>query len=122
MEAARTVLIPSREDFLKTARRGDLVPIYREILADRLTPVSAYEKIAGDGGSFLLESVEGGERVGRYSFLGSDPFLTFRSKNRVVWLTEGDKTETFTLPPDRDALHFLQELLQRYKPVPMPGL
>src|SRR5678815_5213921 len=98
-----------------------MIPVYREILADRLTPVSAYEKIAGERGSFLLESVEGGEQVGRYSFLGSDPFLTFRSKNRVVWLSEGDKTATYSLPEEQDALHVVQELLSRHKLVQMPG-
>jgi anthranilate synthase component I len=116
------MILPSRDDFLRLANEGNLIPVYREILADRLTPVSAFEKIAGDRGSFLLESVEGGERVGRYSFLGSDPFLTFKSKNGAVWITEGDRTETSTLPPGRDALHLLQELLRRYRPVPMPGL
>src|SRR5438477_10994835 len=110
MEAARTVLIPSREDFLKTARRGDLVPIYRAILADRLTPVSAFERIAGDKNSFLLESVEGGERLGRYSFLGGDPFLILNSKGSTVRITENGATREETLAPGSDALDLLKSL------------
>src|SRR5437016_13963064 len=122
MEAARTVLIPSREDFLKTARRGDLVPIYREILADRLTPVSAFEKIAGDRNSFLLESVEGGERLARYSFLGSDPFLVLTSKGSAAHVLEGGTSREIALEPETDALDLLKDLLSRYRVVETDGL
>jgi anthranilate synthase component 1 len=116
------MLIPSREEFLKTARPGDLVPVYREILADRLTPVSAYERIAGAGSSFLLESVEGGERLARYSFLGTDPFLTFKSRGAVATIKEGDETRTETLCEGRDALDVLKSLLSRYRFVETEGL
>jgi anthranilate synthase component 1 len=60
---------PSREEFAHLARPGAVVPVCREVLADRLTPVSAFERIAGTGPAFLLESVEGGERLARYSFI-----------------------------------------------------
>jgi anthranilate synthase component 1 len=116
------MIIPSKEEFIRRSAEGNLIPVYREILADRLTPVSAYEKIAGESGSFLLESVEGGEQVGRYSFLGSDPFLQFRSKNGVVWQTANGETLTYSLPEGRDALHNLQDLLESYKLVQMPGI
>jgi anthranilate synthase component I len=69
---------PSKAEFLELAKRGNLIPVYREIIADTETPVSAYQKIQKSGGSFLLESVEGGERVGRYSFLGSHPRKVIR--------------------------------------------
>ncbi|MGE0450151.1 MAG: anthranilate synthase component I [Vicinamibacterales bacterium] len=73
--------ITSFEEFTELARRGTFVPVCKEIVADLLTPVSAFLKIAEDADyAFLLESVEGGEHVGRYSFLGKDPFLILRAK------------------------------------------
>ncbi len=73
--------ITSFEEFKDLARRGTFVPVCKEIVADLLTPVSAFLKIAENADyAFLLESVEGGEHVGRYSFLGKDPFLILRAK------------------------------------------
>jgi anthranilate synthase component I len=73
--------ITSFDEFKELARRGTFVPVCKEIVADLLTPVSAFLKIAEDADyAFLLESVEGGEHVGRYSFLGKDPFLILRSR------------------------------------------
>ena len=73
--------ITSFEEFKELAQRGTFVPVYKEIVADLLTPVSAFLKVAEHSDyAFLLESVEGGEQVGRYSFLGKDPFLILRSR------------------------------------------
>lgn len=116
------MLTPSRDDFVSQARQGDRIPVYREILADRLTPVSAFEKIAGSGGAFLLESVEGGERIARYSFLGSDPYLVFRSRGRTATLIEGAQSRQVDIPEGQDALSLLKELLVRYRFVETPGL
>jgi anthranilate synthase component 1 len=115
---------PTREEFIEKSKSGNLIPVWREVLADMETPVSAYRKIAGDRpNSFLLESVEGGERLARYSFLGSDPFLIFRSKGDTATITEGGRTETVALAAgSRDPLHLLQELLHRYTYVPSPEL
>src|SRR5512132_3818447 len=67
-------------DFEELARQGTFVPVCKEMMADLLTPVSAFLKIAGHSDyAFLLESVEGGEQVGRYSFLGKEPFLIVRA-------------------------------------------
>ena len=67
---------------MELSRRGTFVPVWREIMADLLTPVSAFLKIAEHSDyAFLLESVEGGEHVGRYSFLGKDPFLILRGRD-----------------------------------------
>ena len=66
--------VPDFSAFQDLSCKGDLIPIYREIDADLETPVSAYLKVAQGNGSFLLESVEGGERVARYSFIGTDPY------------------------------------------------
>ncbi len=115
---------PTRDEFIEKAKLGNLIPVWREVLADTETPVSAYRKVAGDTpNSFLLESVEGGERLARYSFLGTDPFLIFRSKGDTATITEGGHTEALTLTAGtRDPLHVLKELLARYTYVPSPEL
>jgi len=115
---------PTREEFLEKAEHGNLIPVWREVLADMETPVSAFRKIAGSrANSFLLESVEGGERLARYSFLGCDPYLVFRSKGDTATITEGDSTETITLKAgERDPLHVLKEILDRYNYVSSPEL
>src|SRR5438552_318994 len=69
---------PTRDEFRLKAREGNLVPVYREILGDLETPVSAFKKIDDGRHSFLLESVEGGEKWGRYSFLGAEPSAVVR--------------------------------------------
>src|SRR5260370_40835518 len=75
---------PSFEEFVELARQANLVPVYRQLIGDTLTPVSAFCKIQEEDWSFLLESVVGGEKVGRYSFLGSGPFLRFQAFDRHV--------------------------------------
>ena len=119
-----TMTSPTRDQFIEKAKQGNLIPVWREVLADMETPVSAFRKIAGGRpNSFLLESVEGGERLARYSFLGSDPFMVFRSKGDTATITEGAQVETLTLAAgERDPLHVLQELLGRYTYVPSPEL
>ncbi len=113
---------PSRQEFIRKSAEGNLIPVYREILADRLTPVSAFEKIADGPGAFLLESVEGGENLARFSFLGCEPFLTLRTRGRAATIEEAGTARTVELPEGGDALTLLQELLTRYKFVEMPGL
>src|SRR3954447_11224178 len=79
--SSRPMKITSFDEFKELARRGTFVPVCKELVADLLTPVSAFLKIAEDADyAFLLESVEGGEHVGRYSFLGKDPFLILRAQ------------------------------------------
>jgi anthranilate synthase component 1 len=82
--------ITSFDEFKELARRGTFVPVCKEIVADLLTPVSAFLKLAEDADyAFLLESVEGGEHVGRYSFLGKDPFLILRSRGGQTTVDRG---------------------------------
>lgn len=113
---------PNKEEFIRRSKSGNLVPVYREILADMETPVSAYRKIARGKHSFLLESVEGGERLARYSFLGTDPFLIFKSKGRDVRIAERDREEYIHLADGQDPLHILKDLLSRFKWVDDPDL
>ncbi len=119
------MLFPDLAQFHLLAQRGNLIPIYRELLADRITPVSAYEKLTeGDDSriAFLLESVEGGERIGRYSFLGTEPSLIFRSKGRNALILEDGEERQFTLTENEDPLTLLKEILSRYNFVPTADL
>src|SRR6266496_2577454 len=91
--------ITSFEEFKDLAQRGTFVPVYKEIVADLLTPVSAFLKIAEHSDyAFLLESVEGGEQVGRYSFLGKDPFLILRSSGGKTVIDRAGQTSEVEKP------------------------
>ena len=87
------------DEFKSLAERGTFVPVVKELVADMLTPVSAFLKIAEDADyAFLLESVEGGEHVGRYSFLGKDPFLILRSRDGKTSMDRGGITKATDAP------------------------
>jgi anthranilate synthase component 1 len=105
---------PNREEFKKRAKKGNLVPVYREILADMETPVSAFKKIGKSPYAFLLESVEGGEQMARYSFLGADPFLVFTSKGKGIAIEENGAIQARQLKDGEDPLTVLKELFGRY--------
>ncbi|MFC1983457.1 anthranilate synthase component I [Chloroflexota bacterium] len=97
---------PTLEEVKKYKKDGNLIPIYREIVADLETPVSAFLKVNQGGYSFLLESVEGGQQLARYSFIGTEPY-------RVLTIKGEDKT---------DPLPLIAEELNKYKIVPVSGL
>ena len=111
--------ITSFDEFKDLARRGTFVPVCKEIVADLLTPVSAFLKIAEDADyAFLLESVEGGEHVGRYSFLGKDPFLILTARDgRTVIERAGSTTES-----DRPYVDTLRSLMADYRSPFVPDL
>jgi anthranilate synthase component 1 len=111
---------PSLEEFKQKAKKGNLIPVYREILADMETPVSAFLKIDDGRHSFLLESMEGGEKWARYSFLGSRPSVIVKSFGRAAEVIRNGKKER--LPFDRDPLEVIKDLLSAYAPVPDPSL
>lgn len=116
------MLVPSREEFWNRARPGSIVPVYREVLADRLTPVSAFEAINGGPGSFLLESVEGGENVARFSFLGTGAKRVYRAaRGEATWYDEAGET-TEAIAEGEDVLHPLERILARYRFVDSPDL
>ena len=112
---------PTLEDFREAAKSGNTIPVYRSILADMETPVSAFYKLMPDDYAFLLESVEGGENVARYSFLGSQPSVLFQSKGHQVTIAYLEKGET-VVQEYEDPLHALEELMQDYRPVNNPEL
>ncbi|MCG2677334.1 anthranilate synthase component I, partial [bacterium] len=110
---------PSLKEFIKKSKKGNLIPVYREILADFETPVSAFTKIDTGDYSYLLESAEKGERLGRYSFLGSNPSLIFKSKGKRVEIISEGKKETQKVS---DPLSDLKKLMADYKFVKVKGL
>ena len=122
---------PTRSEFTDLAREGNLIPVTRRLLADFETPLSAYRKIRGQGESFLFESVEGGEHLGRYSFVGCNPRAIIRQTGtRVEVIEHGKVVEKFTLSPAakpdsplvKDGLEVVERVLKRFRPVPLSGL
>src|SRR6187551_929293 len=90
---------PTLESFLNLAKQGNLIPVTRRILADFETPLSAYHKIRGQGESFLFESVEGGEHLGRYSFVGCNPRAVIRQVGSCIEVIQNGKViEKFAIP------------------------
>ena len=116
---------PSQNEFIKLQAKGNLIPVYREILGDLETPVSAYYKIAkASKYSFLLESVEGEEKVARYSFVAADPELVFESKNasaKILQRKDGKYSQK-KYPISDSPFTFLRKIMSRYKPVNIDGL
>jgi anthranilate synthase component 1 len=111
---------PSRAEFRELARDFTVVPVWREVLADLETPLSAFVKLVGDREGFLLESVEHAERWGRFSFLGRDPARTFVTRNgRVEWL-DGDPPAG--IPAGVGTLATLEALLDCYRAPTLPEL
>ena len=109
----------SFDEFVDLAKRGTFVPVCKEIVADLLTPVSAFLKIAEHSDyAFLLESVEGGEHVGRYSFLGKDPFLILRGRGDQTLIERAGVTTA----SERSFIETLRELMNGFQAPFVPGL
>ncbi len=154
LNSAKRVIMysPTLDEFLKLAARGNVIPVTRRLLADIETPLSAYRKIRGAGESFLFESVEGGEHLGRYSFVGCNPRAVIRQTgNRVEVSESGKVVEAFSVarrtgvapvsnqstpaqaeadngdrrdacPTVQDGLEVVERVMKRYRPVLLPGL
>lgn len=111
--------VPSLDDIRALRGQGNLCPIYAEILADLETPVSAFLKVARGPWSFLLESVEGGQHIARYSFIGAEPYLTLRFEDGTAHAVQGGYKQTL---PYTDPLQVLGSYLSSYRPVRLPDL
>jgi anthranilate synthase component I len=110
---------PDFQEFQRLAKQGNLIPVYDIFPADLLTPVSAYLRIAqGARYSFLLESVEGGEKIARYTFAGAHPEEIFRYGNGACVLENRERL----VWEERDPISFLRERVERFHPVRLPGL
>ena len=113
---------PDLETFRGLAKEGNLVPVYRELSADMDTPVSVFLKLKQEPPTFLLESVEGGEKLGRYSFIGVGHNLILKaSGNRAIIHRNGDRQKVH-LEEGRDCLNLVQELLAQRQVVKVPSL
>ena len=107
------------DEFVDLARRGTVVPVCRELLADLLTPVSAFLRVAEHSDyAFLFESVEGGEQVARYSFLGKDPFLVLRARDGRAVLEQGGDVAAL----DETFVAALRRIMAEYRSPFVPGL
>ena len=114
-----TPSLPSAPEFLKLSRKHSLVPVYRTVVADLETPVSAFLRIAAEEPeAFLLESVEGGEHVGRYTFIGIEPYKKMVSRGTRITVREGRRSRTF----DGDIFEELKRALSGHTPARLPGL
>ena len=119
MKASSLSAHPSRKEFLALARTHTLVPVCRTLMADLETPVSAFLRAAWpERECFLLESVEGGEQVGRYTFIGFTPFKRIVARGREIAITEGRKTTRL----QGDVFAVLRDALGGHKPARLPGL
>jgi anthranilate synthase component 1 len=113
-------LNPSRSVFMEQAAAANVVPVWTEIVADGDTPVSAFAKIGGEAPSFLLESAEQSDQVGRYSFLGAGARLMISARDKTVTVTENGEVRTFASA--RDPLDELQRIMARYRVARGPSL
>jgi anthranilate synthase component 1 len=111
---------PDLSTFLELSAKGNLIPVYREIMADLDTPVSAFRKIDDGRYSFLLESIEGGEKWARYTFLGSNPSVIIRSRgNRVEIIENGAQLRSLEV---EDPFSFVRDYLGKFTPVEVEGV
>src|SRR5271169_5907245 len=93
-------LFPSRSEFAVLAGKGNLIPVYTEFVADYETPIAVFEKIDNGVRSFLLESAESNDHVGRYSFLGSDPRTYFEARGKQIRIEEAGQCREFDTETD----------------------
>ena len=110
---------PSFKEFTRHAKQGNLIPIYQELLMDLETPLSFFKRLDRGRHSFLLESIEGSERWARYSFLGTHPYLVFKSRGKRMEIIEEGKKKGFA---SESPLQVLQGLLKEYHPVTVEGI
>ena len=114
-------ILPSAADFARLAAQGNLIPVYTDLMADFETPVSAYAKLRAHGPSYLLESVEGGDTLSRYSFIGCRPRKTLACGPVTTLIQEpGQPDRTVPTPPD--PLTLIEAELAGHQPVKLPGL
>src|ERR1700739_695369 len=105
---------PSYEEFARLLGSASCVPVYRQLTGDGLTPVSAFSRIERSAPSFLFESVIGGEKVGRFSFLGPEPFLRFEARGPHVRIIRADDPGSSRHFTSTDPFLDLRELVERY--------
>jgi anthranilate synthase component 1 len=116
---ANPMIVPGYKEFARLARQATLVPVAKRVSADLLTPVSAFLALAaGEPEAFLLESVEGGEKIGRYTFLGARPYMKVSARGASIQLDRGKRREMRT----GGAIETVKELLRQHRSAIVPGL
>jgi anthranilate synthase component 1 len=120
LAVSMTPLHPSFDEFSRLARDYNVVSVWRELVADVETPIGAYRKLGGEAPSFLLESAEHSDHVGRYSFLGSGARWTLSAHGRTVTFSGPDGVRTYEA--EKDPLDELEKLMARYRVAPQPGV
>jgi anthranilate synthase component I len=119
MRLPNSMLHPDYKEFSRLARTATLVPVVKSVSADLLTPVSAFLAIAEkEPHAFLLESVERGEQIGRYTFLGARPYMRVRARGSVIEVERGRRREKY----EGSIFHFVKQLLGEHQPAAIPGL
>ncbi len=114
------MIYPCKKEFVRLAKKGNVIPVYKEITADLETPVSSFLKIDRGDYSYLLESVEGEERLARYSFLGANPSVVFKSKGRGIEIKEGKKIKRYKT--GKDPLEEIKKYMGQFRFVGIKGL
>ncbi len=109
---------PGREEYLSLSKKYNLIPVCREINTDLDTPISVYKKVVKKGPAYLLESVEGGENLARYSFIGFDPFIIFTLRGEESLVSAGGRQKKFLGSP----LENMESLISGFNVYPKPGL
>jgi len=113
------IATPDLTQFKKLALNANLIPVWKEIAVDFDTPVSLFAKLGNGDYAFLLESLEGGEKWGRYSFIGLRPFLIFKSKGHNVTIWKKGKEKTFAV---ENPIDYLRELMAGFRPAELEDL
>src|SRR5215467_12751143 len=114
-----SMLFPDFKEFSRLAQHATVIPVARTVSADLRTPVSAFLSIAAaEPNAFLLESVEGGEKIGRYTFLGARPYMVLRARGRQITLERGGKKQQM----EGSVFQVLDRLLHEHTPAHLPGL
>lgn len=121
MMSAGMEIKPSREEFDALAGQGNVVPVYADLMADFETPVSAYAKLRSSGPAFLFESVEGGENLYRYTFIGCRPRKIFSCGPEKTVIEETGKGSR-EIPTPADPLKVIEEEMAGYRPVKLPDM
>jgi len=112
---------PSEKEFLKLAKKGNLIPVYKEMTVGEHTPASAFKKIDKGKYSYLLESIEGTKKIAQYSFLGSKPSLVFTTKGKKAKIIKNNRiTRSFVMK--QDPLSEIKKIMSHYKYVPVRGV
>src|SRR3989338_1370456 len=113
---------PSLRGLLKLSKKANIIPVYKEISADLDTPVSAFLKLKKDNYAFLFESVEGQEKIARYSFLGTNPSIIFKSKAKNIQIIYPVRKSTLRFITPTDPLDEIEKIMKDFKPADIKGL